>query len=892
MSYIKLDFKDLKEINDQIADELQSSRGLVEQDLEKKLAKQITLNASNAYYKMINEIIAGQKLITIAEIDDFLTKELFNGDQTEYDAQGNIVFKAIPPKSKIIEALNKFQATLEPGQRDSINRLKARLARAPQNLTREEFEGYMADDRTTVIMEERRNEQANDPDNKPGIDEGQIKLLTEKARQEGRQEAIQKQANEAEAKYIGQLYESAKKSMNKKTYGQLQKTITKELDGFILGLMTSRPIPDIIANRRENIKLILKNAIEEGYKTATTIQEEEIQEGEKKRALLATSGREKPISSKKGKDDDPTYTKFIKDMDKKIKTVQNNLLGELSESPEQLQRGTDVSPSEIGAQANPEQNPYGVPLPAPGGAAAAAVAVAGPEPESIPEPEPEPEPESPMPPQQSIEDIMRGYFGKGQKKHGGAMYFNMTRPTNRNAPSINIDNERYKYKGYKKYYVMPGINDTEGRIDNQLNSFHTDRSGTTSVSRVQTAPTLFPSQFGQPLQAPQVPTSQPQQPLAQPPVGKPVPQQPAVPTQPKPAPAPKPAPTAQPTEEERLRVQHINMLSALMDYDSSNATPQQKRAYFNTNYPKWQRALNDYADAFMERVGIDQEQTFRALNQTFQRDFAQHSSTRMYKYIMNHPSTRFGFVGSMIMFAMEMYPAQPTPAPAPAQPKPAQPTPAQPTPAPNPVEKEDTTELHPSASKNIVELIDELGLPKLVRPTLPRANQNTPRESSYPNELDVQGSSALIIAKKLDGYIKSAVSNNATSTFASKAINTVNHFIQAYNITGNNGTIWLTHLDLILASLRKLLSKIYDNAKSGEVPTKRARPGQTAGKGAVLTTIPEAVERLELLIGNIEAGNTSDEVSNEASRLLDFLFKKGKITKRSHKLMSKELNLI
>ena len=96
---------------------------------------------------------------------------------------------------------------------------------------------------------------------------------------------------------------------------------------------------------------------------------------------------------------------------------------------------------------------------------------------------------------------------------------------------------------------------------------------------------------------------------------------------------------------------------------------------------------------------------------------------------------------------------------------------------------------------------------------------------------------------------------------------------------------------ILIDGLISFKSKMEERLKKTQIPEQRGREFKTQG-GSILTNINEAVDRLELLMGNMEAGNTSDEVKNEASKLLDFLFKKGKITKRNHKIMSKELGLI
>ena len=47
----------------------------------------------------------------------------------------------------------------------------------------------------------------------------------------------------------------------------------------------------------------------------------------------------------------------------------------------------------------------------------------------------------------------------------------------------------------------------------------------------------------------------------------------------------------------------------------------------------------------------------------------------------------------------------------------------------------------------------------------------------------------------------------------------------------------------------------------------------------------EAIDRLEILIGSITAGNNNKNVKNEMQSVMDYLLKSRKLTKAQHKLL-------
>lgn len=87
-----------------------------------------------------------------------------------------------------------------------------------------------------------------------------------------------------------------------------------------------------------------------------------------------------------------------------------------------------------------------------------------------------------------------------------------------------------------------------------------------------------------------------------------------------------------------------------------------------------------------------------------------------------------------------------------------------------------------------------------------------------------------------------------------------------------------THSDLSRALLTKL-------STLANTPMRRARNSLVGGQVKYYREKEELSDRLEILIGEIHAGNTSAAVKNEAIEILDELLKQKLITQEKHRVI-------
>ena len=104
------------------------------------------------------------------------------------------------------------------------------------------------------------------------------------------------------------------------------------------------------------------------------------------------------------------------------------------------------------------------------------------------------------------------------------------------------------------------------------------------------------------------------------------------------------------------------------------------------------------------------------------------------------------------------------------------------------------------------------------------------------------------------------------------------------------------------AKFKNILSNMHESASGKDIPMSESAKQQTSPSGegcsceeksiTILDSPEDAFKRLNILLGEISAGNTNESVKNEAGQLLEYLHKHGEITSDGYTQLMKGCGII